>query len=119
MMRQIVRPLRRAVLSQIVRRGGQIAALLTKNARVKGGVRQHADAKDHVGGILVRVDKIIGQRQLDIQPRIARRQQQPRATPLAEKTGALMRIVPEGSVERASSSRRASSKLVIISPHSG
>ena len=87
MMRQIVRPLRRAVLSQIVRRGGQMVALLTKNARVKGGVRQHADAKDHVGGILVRVDKIIGQRQLDIQPRIARRQiRQPwRNVPLAEK----------------------------------
>ncbi len=95
-----------------------MVALLTKNARVKGGVRQHADAKDHVGGILVRVDKIIGQRQLDIQPRIARRQtRQPGAMcRWPKKTGALMRIVPEGSVERASSSRRASSKLVIISP---
>ncbi|MND85725.1 hypothetical protein D3C80_776610 [compost metagenome] len=45
--------------------------LLAENARVEGGIRQLADAKDHVGSILVRIDIIVRQRQIQVQPGIA------------------------------------------------
>lgn len=64
MLAQLGRVSRYAVLTQIRRRRGKMVALLPEDAGVERRVRQGADAKNEVGGIPVRVDKVIGQRQL-------------------------------------------------------
>ena len=61
---QFVGTVRRTVFTQVLWRCGQVIHLLTKHPGAKRGVGQHANAEDHVGSIPVRVDKIIGQRQL-------------------------------------------------------
>ena len=64
MLAQLGRVGRYAVLTQIRGRRGKMVALLPEDAGVERRVRQRADAKNEVGGIPVRVDKVIGQRQL-------------------------------------------------------
>lgn len=116
MVAEILRALRRAEFAQILGRCGQMIILLAENAGVKSRVRQGADTKNQIGGVPVRIDKIIGQRQLNVEPGIARGEpgKPRRDVPLAKKTGPLMRIVPDGSLARSSSSRRASSRLPVI-----
>lgn len=55
---------RNAVLTQIRGRRGKVVALLPKNTGVERRIRQRADAENEIGGVPVRVDKVIGQRQL-------------------------------------------------------
>lgn len=113
---QIVRHFWRTVFTHVVWRRGQMVHLLPKHPRAKRRVRQHANAEDKVCRIPVGVDKIIGQRQLYAQARIACRQAGKSwgYVLLAENTGPLMRIAPDGSTARASSSRRASSRFSAI-----
>ena len=47
--------------------------LHTQYPGVNAGIRQATNAKNHIGRIAVRIDEIIGQRQLNLHLRIARR----------------------------------------------
>jgi hypothetical protein len=66
MIAQRGRIVRHTVFAQIRGRRGKVVTLLTKNAGVERRVRQHANAKDKIGRIPVRVDKVIGQRELNV-----------------------------------------------------
>ncbi len=83
----VVRRFRRAVFAQIGRGSGQMIKLLAQYPGVKRGVGQCANAKDHVGGIPMGIDVIIGQRQLNAEAGVTFRQAGKTGgdVPLAEK----------------------------------